>query len=270
MSNSQYSNAFKRHIQQFKTDYLSYSREQFTSTKVKNGLTHPGEFGALRENISKKLIEGIIPSSKKIKTKGFILNSNNDTSAEQDLIIYSDADTPVLTLESTSFFPVETVVSVGQIKSVIQTKSDLKEILNNLVKVKKVRDNMGHGSVIWRTQTIWEPNNYYKDNQYDQIFTFLICEKLNFKITASEIDALYDNGTESYLKHNLILDITNGLFGYQVPTEPFVGIPHDLGNGKLPSTINAISNAHIEHFLINAHLFISSNTIFHPDIGRYT
>ncbi len=128
---------------------------------------------------------------------------------------------------------------------------------------------MGHGSVIWRTQQLWEPNNYYKDNPFDQVFTFLICEKLNFKISAAEIDELYDPGTESCLKHNLILDITNGLFGYQTPDEPFVGIPHDLGNGKLPSTIGASNNAHIEHFLTNIHLFISSNTIFHPDIGRY-
>ncbi len=138
MSNIRYKNALTRHIEKFKSDFLEFSRGQFQTIGKQNKLIHPGEFGTLRENISKKLIEGIIPSSKKIQIKGFILNSNNDTSTEQDLVIYSDTDTPVLTLENASFFPIETVVSIGQIKSVIQSKSDLKDILDKLVQVKKI------------------------------------------------------------------------------------------------------------------------------------
>ena len=267
MSNIKYKNALERLIKNFKNDFLSFSREQYTSD---GKLMHPGEFGTTREIISKKFIEGIVSSSKTIKTKGFILNSNNETTSEQDLIIYSTNDTPVLTLENTNFFPVETVVSVGQVKSVIQTKKDLKLILDNLVKVKMVRDNMGHGSTIWRSQNIWDPHNYYSDNVFDQIFTFVICEKINFSITAEEIDELYDEGVKDHLKHNLILDISNGLYGYKIKKEdPFIAIPY-VKNGKTtPSFVGTKDEQHFKHFLTNIHIHTSSNTIFHPEMARY-
>lgn len=267
MPNIKYKNALERLIKIFKNDFLSFSREQYTSD---DKLIHPGEFGSSRETICKNFIEGVVPSSKTIKTKGFLLNSNNETTSEQDLVIYSTNDTPVLTLENTSFFPVETVVAVGQIKSVIQSKKDLKIILDNLVKVKKVRDNMGHGSVIWRCGNIWDPNNYYKDNALDQIFTFVICEKINFKITAQEIDELYDENVEAHLKHNLILDINNGLFGYELKKDdPFIAIPCTKNGKTTPILVGTKEEWHLKQFLTNIHIHTSSNTIFHPDMARY-
>ncbi|MCC7469701.1 MAG: hypothetical protein IT284_01005 [Bacteroidetes bacterium] len=267
MPNIKYKNALERLIKNFKNDFLSFSREQYTSD---GKLMHPGEFGASREDISKKFIEGVVPSSKTIKTKGFILNSNNETTSEQDLIIYSTSDTPVLTLENTNFLPVETVVSVGQIKSVIQTKKDLKLILDNLVKVKMVRDNMGHGSVIWRVQNIGGPDNYYSDNAFDQIFTFVICEKINFTITAEEINELYDEDVKDYLKHNLILDISNGLYGYQIKKEdPFIAIPYVKDGKTMPVLVGTKDEWHLKQFLTNIHIHTSANTIFHPEMARY-
>ncbi len=269
MSNITYKNALIRLINIFKNDFLSFSREQFTSS---GSLTHPGEFGTTRENVCRNFLRSVIPSSKEIKTKGFILNSNNQRTTEQDLIIYSERDTPILTLESTSFFPIETVVAIGQVKSVIQTKNELKSILNNLVEVKKLRNNMGHTSVIWRSNDLWNGRDgYYPDNAFDQVFTFVICEKLNFIITPGEIDELYDKNIEDYLKHNMILDINNGLYGYQVkPQDPFVAFPCAKEMKKNnPIHIGTINESHFKHFLTNIHIHTSSNTIFHPDMGRY-
>lgn len=267
MSNTKYTNAIDRLINNFIKDFLEFSRDQFTS---EGKLTHSGEFGTSRENICKAFIEEIIPSSRKLKTKGFILNSNNETTLEQDIIIYSSNDTPVITLENTNFFPVETVVAVGQVKSVIQSKGELKIILDNLVNVKKIRDNMGHGSVIWRCEAIWGPDNYYKEKAFDQIFTFVICEKLNFKITAEEIDKLYDKDTEDYLKHNLILDIGNGLYGYQKKLdEPFVAFPYTKEGKNIPVLVGTRDKWHFKQFLTNINIHVSSNTIFHPNIGKY-
>ncbi len=268
MPNIKYKTALERLINNFKNDFLGFSREQYTSD---GKLIHPGEFGASREIISKKFIEDVVPISKKIITKGFILNSNNETTTEQDLIIYSTNDTPVLTLENTSFLPVETVVSVGQVKSVIQSKKDLKKILDNLVKVKMVRDNMGHSSVIWRNHELFNGSyGYYKDNAFDQVFTFVICEKLNFTITPDEIDKLYDSGTKEYLKHNLILDISNGLYGYQIKEgDPFLAIPYTIHGNSTPILVGTENEWHFKQFLTNIHIHTSSNTVFHPNMGKY-
>lgn len=269
MPNIKYKNTIERLIKIFKNDFLEFSRKQFTS---EDKLIHPGEFGASRENICRNFIRGVIPSSKEIKTKGFILNSNNQTTKEQDLIIYSDNDTPVLTLENMSFFPIETVVAIGQVKSAIKSKQDLKIILDNLVEVKKLRDNMGHNSVIWRSHDLWNGRDgYYSDNAYDQVFTFIICEKLNFVITPDEIDKLYDKDVKEYLKHNLILDINNGLYGYQInPQEPFIAIPCAKEMKKTtPILVGTKDEWHFKHFLTNIHIHTSSNTIFHPNIARY-
>lgn len=270
MSNTQYKNALDRKVKIFKDDFLNFSRSQFTDQNGK--LTHPGEFGTSRENICKDFLRVVIPSSREIRTKGFILNSNNQTTKEQDLIIYSDSNTPILTLGNMSFFPIETVVAIGQVKSVIQSKQELKTILDNLVEVKKLRDDMGHSSVIWRTNDLWNGRDgYYPDNAFDQVFTFVICEKLNFTITPDEIDKLYDKDVKDYLKHNMILDINNGLYGYQMsPQEPFVAFPCAKEMKKAnPILVGTKDEWHFKQFLTNIHIHTSSNTIFHPDMARY-
>ena len=269
MSNDQYTNALERKIEIFKKDFLDFSREQYT----KDGkLIHPGEFGSSREKISQQLIESVIPQSRDIDTRGFIINSKNEISKEQDLVFFSKNDTPVLTLENTKFFPVETVVAVGQVKSIIRSKGDLKEALDELKNIKILRENMGHNSVIWRGQDLYDGrNSYSKENPYDQVFTFLICEKIDFELSELDLDNLYDKGTPDHLKHNILLDINSGVYAYKIKVdEPFVAVPYSSKGVSVPHfKISDEKNSHIKHFLTNLQIFIPGNTIFHPDMGLY-
>lgn len=269
MSNKQYTNALERKIEIFKEDFLRFSRDQYTKD---GNLMHPGEFGTFRENISKQLIESVIPKSRDIDTHGFTINSKNEISKEQDLVFFSKNDTAVLTLENTKFFPVETVVAVGQIKSVIRSKKDLKEALDQLKNVKSMRENMGHNSVIWRGQDLMGGRNSYSvSNPYDQVFTFLICEKIDFKLSELELDELYDKETPSHLKHNIILDICSGAYAYKVKVDdPFVAIPFTSKGASAPYyKVADEKNHHIKHFLTNLQIFIPGSTVFHPDMGLY-
>ena len=270
MSNTQYKNALDRKIKIFKDDFLKYSRKQYTNPIGK--LIHPGEFGTFRENTCKDLFESIIPNAKSIDTKGFVMNANDDITEEQDIIFYSKAETPILTVENHKFFPVETVVAVGQVKSVIRTKADLKDALDKLMKVKVTRENMGHDSVIWRGQDLYNGRSgYFKEIFYDQIFTFLICEKISIDISPEDVDSLYEIDTAQHLKHNIIIDLSNGVYGYKIKSnETFVGIPFSKEGNSLPLFIGAdIDNSHILHFLTNLQIFTSGGTIFHPDMGVY-
>lgn len=270
MPNTKYKNALNRKINLFKEDFLNFSRQQYTN---KNGkLIHPGEFGTARENACKELLRSVVQNGKNIDTKGFIMNANDETTGEQDLIFYSEIETPLLTLGNDKFFPVETVVAVGQVKSILKSKKDLKEALEKLMKVKAVRDNMGHDSVLWRSEDLWNGRSgYFKEVPYDQVFTFLICEKIEFNINAEEIDLLYEINTPQHLKHNIILDLSKGVYGYRIkPNGPFAGIPFSKDGNSVTSFIPSDEmNMHIIHLLTNLQIFNAGGTIFHPDMGVY-
>ncbi len=270
MPNTKYKNALDRKINLFKEDFLNFSRTQYTDT---NGvLIHPGEFGTSRENACKELFRSVVQNGKDIDTKGFIMNANDEITGEQDIIFYSKTETPLLTLDNDKFFPVETVVAVGQVKSIIRTRADLKAALDSLTKVKSARNNMGHDSVLWRGQDLWNGRSgYFTEIFYDQIFTFLVCEKIEINISPEEIDSLYDTGTSQYLKHNIILDLSNGVYGYRIKAdEPFVGIPFSKNGNSTPSFIASDDkNIHIKHLLTNLQISTAGGTIFHPDMGVY-
>lgn len=270
MPNTKYKNALDRKINLFKEDFLNFSREQYTNGGGK--LIHPGEFGTSRENVCKELFRSVVQNGKDIDTKGFIMNANDETTGEQDLIFYSKTETPLLTLGNDKFFPVETVAAVGQIKSIIKTKKDLKDALDKLMKVKAVRDNMGHNSVLWRSQDLWNGRSgYFKEIFYDQVFTFLVCEKIEININSEEIDSLYDVDTPQHLKHNIILDLSKGVYGYRIKTnEPFIGVPFSKDGNSLTSfVVSDQTNMHIIHLLTNLQIFTAGSTIFHPDMGVY-
>ncbi len=269
MANTRYIKALDKFIESFKSDFIDYSRSQFTDEE--GDLIHAGEFGRAREAISKQLFENTLPKLRKIELNGFIINAKNEISTEQDLVFYSEVDTPLLTFENIKLFPVETVVAVGQIKSIIRTKPDLKDALVKLSKVKMMRENMGHNSLVWRSPEIVDTKyNYSKERSWDQVTTFIICEEINFNITPEEIDKLYPIGTPPHLKHNLILDLQNGAYGYQINSSSLVGIPLcPQGIGR-PVIIHATEdNRHIKNFLANIQILIPGSTIYHPDMGTY-
>lgn len=270
--NKKYKEALNRKIEIFKSDFLEYSRSQYSTEEGQ--LTHPGSFGNSREKIVKNLIDSIIPGSKECHVSGFIMNSSGALSKEQDLIFYDKINTPVLTVENIGYFPVETVAAVGQIKSIIKTKQELEEALKRLSEVKKIRDEMQHSSVIWRTHDLFNgKSSYSKDNVYDQIFTFIVCEKIKFKITPEEISDFYDKEKiPAHLRHNLIFDVTDGIYSYRTgDLMLFVAIPAAVKNKHeiKPSFISSNENLHFTHLLNNISIFVSGATIYHPDMAMY-
>lgn len=101
---------------------------------------HPGEYGTYREILIRELLKNIIPGQFKVG-EGFILNPNDeagDVSTQCDVIIYADSYTPFIDKGYENFFPVETVVSIGEVKSDL-TFSTLTAALVKLAKNKKIR-----------------------------------------------------------------------------------------------------------------------------------
>ena len=130
---------------------------------------------------------------------------------------------------------------------------------------------MGHTSVAWRYQDLWSgKSGYFPEFAFDQIPTFLICEKIDFDLSPGELDLMYDD-TPKHLRHNLILDLTKGIFGYRSTSkDSFVGIPFIKNNPVAQVYIKSDSdNEHIKYFLTNLQILIPGATVYRVDMGIY-
>ncbi len=198
-------------IQNYRNFKFSFEniKEIFWDEK-ENKLINPGEYGTYREDLAKKWLQMYVPKRFGIGS-GFIINSSGLVSTQCDIIIYDKMTTPKIeNINNQRFFPIETVSCVGEIKSDVNSIGDLNSYLIKLAEFKKMREGMK------------DPDPYYrgtfksgfspKENPFDNIFTFLICNKFNFNINPEKIDY----GTiEQRFKHNVVLSLNDGILDYK-------------------------------------------------------
>jgi len=200
-----------------KIDFFKYSYKETAKAvyydETIGRLIHPGEFGVFRENVCKEYLRAITPLRLDFGT-GFLINDIGEISSQIDIIIYDKNNTPLIeNNEKQRFFPVETTVGIVEVKSDL-SKTQLKDALNKLSKNKILKEKMSNPTIIKRDHIgNFDPENY----MYDNIFSVLICNKLNFNITnlVNEIDELYDQNILPRQKHNLIISIEDGLIAYR-------------------------------------------------------
>jgi hypothetical protein len=269
MANQKFKIVLEKNIGNFKDEYVRISRQQFTQQSGK--LLHAGEFGLEREKICRELFKKFTSSHIDISS-GFVINSQDETSTQQDLIFFDRNNTPILNFEEGRFFPVETIACVGQIKSILNSKKELKDALFELVELKKMREKIPHPGIS-RTQKqtfdgirSYEPESY----AYDQISTFLVCEKFDFDISAEEIDEFYPSDLPVRFKHNFILNLEDGLYQYTHKANAFPYPYARPGEVIVPRfTKNYDDVGHILIALSNIFLITQGTTILHMELGDY-
>lgn len=235
-------------IQKFKSDYSELSRELYTD---KGKLIHPGEFGSDRERICTKLISQFV-SNKFSFSSGFIIDSSGSISTQCDLIIYDASNSKFLEDDKLQrFFPIESIVAVGEIKSK-QSKIQFIDTINKLANIKKLSKNITKEGVIYKGDS--QPKLNPDLIPQDTIITFVICEELTFDIETicNDINDFYDNIEPQY-KHNVILSIKDGLLAYKFESLYPLGYPPiPLAKKKAKNYFVFDGNnnqAHIKHFI---------------------
>ena len=212
--NKIYQHLLKTKINNFINEFYS-SRDLFEDLGKRNKLLHPGEFGTYRENICDELIKFSIPS--KYNTgKGFLINSFDEVSTQCDIVVYDFNSTPLIENDSkVRFFPVESVVAIGEIKSKLTT-TNLCEAIVKLSEIKKMK-KIPHERVFCINDdkhTKFEPNTQC----HDTIFTFLICEEIerfNSNTVFEKINQSYVSSNIEYaFRHNIIFSIKDGVLTY--------------------------------------------------------
>lgn len=231
-------------------------------------LSHPGEYGAFRERAVRDLLQLFMPAHFGMDT-GFVITNMGDVSTQCDIVIFDRSITPQIVTDSRQrFFPVEAVVGVGEVKSDVGSPSVLMESLTKLARIKALRERIRNPS----------PYRSYKDrdfsplvNPFDHIFTFLICNRLNFEPIVEKLK--YDNSVQPRFRHNLILSIVDGLFCYSARNAP--------PNFHYPTTGNVVHDnkwnkatdgdvpSHFGIFLSALYNSLNVVTLLEPDMALY-
>jgi len=273
MPNRAFDTLLIEHFEKFKFAFSETTVGLFV--KEDGTLIHPGEYGAYRETISKEFLRLLVPQNYGIG-KGFLITGKDKISTECDIVIYDSDNTPLLqTGERQRFFPIETVSAVGEIKSTL-TKQKFKEAINKLAKIKLFRLDIENPTFIKRyalTGQDFKPDFHV----YDNIFSFLICKKLDFDLSniAEEIDSIYDSDVKHFQKHNMILSIDDGIILYFY-NDPKLGkqtlyYPHFTNRILKPRFLFPSIDKYVHLKTFAAYIFagVSSTTLLFTNIGKY-
>lgn len=242
------------------------SKEIFWDDEEKK-LIHPGEYGEYREELLKRFLNLYIPEDYGISS-GFIIASNGEISHQCDIIIFDKRKTPkIQNLDSQRFFPIETVLGVGEIKSTINSIGVLNKYLIKLSKIKKFRSLVIDPTPYKRGdfKTPYNPKNLFADN----IFTFLLCYKFDFKLDLKSIDY---KKVDFRLWHNMVLSLKDGLLTYRTNKTKNLyfsfagGNKHDFWFLKNDGRELPVP---IEIFLSALSFFVNKNTLLEIHIERY-
>ena len=254
-------------IERFIKEFSYNSKDIFLD---KNGdIIQPAEFGRYREMIVKELLQTIIPQRLSVGT-GFIISKSGAISTQCDIIIYDKNNCPLIENENKqTFFPIECVVAIGEIKSDI-TKSKLKKALIKLQKNKKIRDEINKSTdfIFRKKQNISIIDTSFCPE--DSLVTFLICNKITDynKNLEEYVNNVYIN-FEQHTKHNMILSVQDGTFIYNYNNDDYYAPIFDgiEATSKFYQAHN--DNSHIIIFLSLLYKAISDNTIFIPELSEY-
>lgn len=232
-------------------------------------LFHAGEFGSFRERAVRELLRLYVPQQFEIGN-GFVITDCGDVSTQCDVVIYDKSRTPSIVTDShQAFYPIETVVAVGEVKSDIQSSAKLAEALNKLARVKMLREKIEEPAPYRMHSKSYNPTL----NPFDQVFTFLICNSLKFGFDQEAFLQGYDGDISRRFYHNTVLSVMNGLAFYRSPVGamhyPCCGaIQHDSLWNRKPTNSNSESS-HIEQFLVCLYNAMNVVTLLEPDMVRY-
>lgn len=110
-------------------------------------VSHPGERGRAREKALKRFLRGIAPRGFDVDT-GFVIDSNGQQSRQQDLVFVRRDYHPVFRVSGISFFPVESVAAVVEVKSSLTSRT-LTDALESGASVKRLdRTSNGQNYVV--------------------------------------------------------------------------------------------------------------------------
>ena len=277
--NSIYIKLIEAQLATFVRDYTDTAQDIFYD-ESKRKLIHPSEFGGFRESLIRELASNFLPEAFGV-SQGFVISPEGSVSTQCDIIIYSRTHAPIIkTPENQRFFPIEAVVAVGEVKSVVRSSTQLKEALFKLAKLKEMRSKLKGASVafsVFRDIGPYSPSTHH----LDQIATFLVASKL--ECTEAAIESAANDAADSMSpshRVNMLVGIGDGsCTSYRDSKGIILPFPVDVDPkskriipGALPMHFFKFGEESLEHvkvFLRFLQILVSRTSILHTNIGGY-
>ena len=275
MANNTIDALIEERIDIFRSAFAQRAKVLFHDETKQNKLRHTGEFGTYREGIVRDFLQSFLPQQLAIDT-GFVVNALGEVSGQIDLVIYNPSLTPPLESKNRQrFFPIETVIAAGEVKSNV-SRDEFEDGLIRLAKIKQMRSALpadASAAVRWyRLKDV----DYNPDRiPFDQVFTFLICNSINFcwrNTFVSILDDIYKSIDYAY-RHSSMLSIEDGLLFYIDPDNENCAYPISL-TGKENNRnfwIHSSDNKydHFKRFCSNLFMHAAHCTVGYVNLLKY-
>lgn len=190
---------------------LTFAADRMKSDLHTRLVAHPGELGTDREEVVRSFLRAYLPKRFEIST-GFVFDANGALSKQIDVIIADSAVSAHFeTVGGTRYFPCESVVAVGQIKSSLTSEAKLHEALDNLESVKSLdRSARGKAFDSRYNESIDPMSNYLH-----QIFSFVLVTGRSISETTIQMSILdYITKREASLWPNVFLALDKYLLTF--------------------------------------------------------
>lgn len=187
-------------------------------------IPHSGELGIAREEILRRFLRDNLPHRYEVSS-GFVFDSSGEISQQLDIIIADALVAPRFEVPgSIRFYPCESVVAVGQVKTHVSSRREMWDAIDNLRSVSLLDRTADGQAVCDRTGQPLNP----RENHLHRIFTFLIIlERSLSGELARELLLEVVQRSEPHLWPNVI-----------VALEKYV-LTYCCDNGICPNTLDA-------------------------------
>jgi hypothetical protein len=181
--------------------------------------TTPGIIGGVREFGVKQKLESILPKMIGLGS-GCIIDTTGCASNQTDIVLYEKNICPIFSIANdpqATYFPCESVIAVGEIKSGLGTK-ELNDAVNKIASVKKLHRFTENPNSFRRLNSTVAAEGMPEEgfdqvrNYHDQIFGFILCKEFTLKS-----ETLLKNYLEACRKHpahlspNALISLKDGL-----------------------------------------------------------
>lgn len=182
-------------------DLLKASGRRMSADLSQRLVQHPAELGTEREEIIRQFLRAYLPKRFDVST-GFAFDCHGCVSHQLDIIIADSLACPRFdSAGGHRFFPCESIVAVGQVKSSLTTRDEFRKSLENLESAKSL-DRSGDGSAI--DTTFMETLNH-REYHLHQLFSFVFITGKSLAPTTLHQELLdYVLSTEPHLWPNVI------------------------------------------------------------------
>jgi hypothetical protein len=235
-------------------------------------LGHPGEVGTGRENVLKTILTKYLPKRYAVDS-GFVIDALGNQSKQIDIIIFEANYTPIFeVVEGKRFFPCETVVAVGQVRTSVGSTGQMQECLENIKSVKVLdRSNRGNNQLITGpgisiTGMKFNPQEEYRD----QIFGFIFCSSSMKKDNIVQAMKTFNKLNERRFWTNLFVNYNEFLIEYLEEEEEREFLSENPMKASHIALIERTEKSDILGLFIGMlHLFLNHAHIARPNMLSY-